>query len=229
MSDLTSWDLIHAAAQGEAVAREEFSRRYVPVVRASLKALSSPRPGQGDLDDAVSEVLLECFKLGGVLERARPGRGTGFRALLYAVCRNVVLRQRSGAARRLERGADTVVLGGLRAEDEETLGRAFDRAWANEVLREAGEHQLRAAQGQGPEAVRRVELLRLRFHEGLEVRQISARLGLAPDFVHHEYAQARKEFKRSLHAVIAGHNPGEPEQAAGELRELLELYSTGRA
>lgn len=225
MNELTSWTLIRSAAEGGRAAREEFGRRYMPLVEACLASLGSLRPTGSDLDDAVGEVLVECLKSQGLLERAELGRGAGFRALLFAACRNVALRQRTRRGRRREVSVETGVIEALTSEEERTLGRAFDQAWAAELLREAGEHQAREAQRKGLAAVRRVEILRLRFQEGLEVRDVAALLALEPDFVHHEYAQGRKEFERSLRAVIAEHHPDAPEEAARELRELLELFT----
>jgi RNA polymerase sigma factor (sigma-70 family) len=221
----TCWTLIGAASQGEDAARTEFARRYLPVVRAALCALGTARPAEGDLEDAVDEVFVECLKPQGVLERARPGEGAGFRAFLFATCRNVALRQRSRRAGRREAEAGTGTFEALTPQEEQSLGAAFDRAWAVELLREASEHLARLAESRGPAAQRRVEILRLRFQEGLPVREISALLGQAPDFVHHEYAQARREFERSLRAVLVEHNPGDPGAAERELIELLALFA----
>lgn len=221
----TCWTLIEAASDGEAAARAEFARRYLPVVRAALSALGSTRPNETDLEDAVDEVFVECLKPQGVLERARPGEGAGFRAFLFATCRNVALRQRTRRASRREADAGTATFEALSADEEHSLGAAFDRAWAVELLREASEHQSRVAQTRGTQAQRRVEILRLRFQDGMPVREISARLDLPPDFVHHEYAQARREFERSLRTVLAEHNPGQPQAAERELAELLALFA----
>ena len=223
--DLTCWTLIHDAAAGEAAARAEFARRYLPVVREALRAVAGARADEADLEDAVGEVFVECLKTEGLLERARSGQGAGFRAFLFAACRNVALRQRTRRARRREAAADTAVIEALEPDEEHSLGEAFDRAWAVELLREAGERQAQAAQVAGPAAVRRVEILRLRFQEALPVREISALLDLPADFVHHEYAQARREFERALREVLAEHNPDAPEAAARELRELLALFA----
>lgn len=225
MTELTCWTLIRAAADGERSAREEFARRYLPVVEACLSSLGPLRPSESDLADAVGDVLLECLKTQGLLERAERGRGSGFRGLLFAACRNVALRQRTRGVRRREVPATPGRMEALTADEEWTLGRAFDQAWAAELLREAGEHQLRAAQEKGLQAIRRVEILRLRFEEGHDVRRIADLLGLEPAFVHHEYAQARKEFERALRAVVAEHHPDAPDEAARELRELLELFA----
>ena len=47
---------------------------------------------------------------------------------------------------------------------EEPLSRAFDRAWARAILKQAAALQAERAQARDERAVRRVEILRLRFH-----------------------------------------------------------------
>jgi hypothetical protein len=222
--DRTSWELIQEAAGGERSAREEFARRYSGVVRSFLGSREGGGLGRDELEDATQEVFFECFKHEGLLERARQGAGRGFRAFLSVACRNVALRFTTRRARRRDQpGASTLHADQLPLDDE-TLGRAFDRAWAQELLRRAADYQEEEARTRGPECVRRVELLRLRLHEGLPIRAIAENWGLAPEFLHHEYAQARREFERSLRAVIALENPGDPEAVGRELGELLTLY-----
>ena len=87
--------------------------------------------------------------------------------------RNVALRIEARLARhrRLEpsEGFDPESL----AADEPSLSQVFDRAWATSLLREAGRLQAEQAKPRGEEALRRVELLRLRFQEGLPIREIA--------------------------------------------------------
>ena len=65
--DITCWTLIRAAAAGQAAEREEFSRRYLAPVRAYLAARWRASPILGELDDAVQEVFVACFREGGAL------------------------------------------------------------------------------------------------------------------------------------------------------------------
>ena len=67
----------------------------------------------------------------------------------------------------------------------------------------------------------RVELLRLRFHEGLPIREIARRWGTAAEVLHHEYARARQEFEAALREVVAFHHPGSPEEVEQECSNLL--------
>jgi RNA polymerase sigma-70 factor (ECF subfamily) len=91
-------------------------------------------------------------------------------------------------------------------------------------MAEAARLQRERAAQRGPEALRRVELLRLRFEENLPIRTIAVRWGVDPTAVHHAYALARKEFRAALLDVVAFHHPGGPEaleqEAAGLLKAL---------
>src|SRR5262245_14312420 len=99
----TSWTLIDAAAKGNRDARASFSDRYLPLVRAYLGARWSGTPLVAELDDAVQEVFLDCFREGGVLERADPTRGSGFRAFLHGVVTRAGQRFEVRRARELAR------------------------------------------------------------------------------------------------------------------------------
>jgi RNA polymerase sigma factor (sigma-70 family) len=217
----TCWTVIEAAAAGSAAAREQFARCYAPVVRAYLAARWQSSPCLGDLDDAVQEVFLECFKRGGVLDRVEHGRG--FRPFLYGAVRNVALRVETERGRRRERQPPGESdLEAIPAADE-SLSRAFDRAWAKALLREAGRVQEQRARADGPAACRRVELLRLRFHDGLPIRDIAARWQTDAAVLHHEYARARQEFRAALAAVVAFHCPGPPAEVEQQCASLLAL------
>ena len=101
------------------------------------------------------------------------------------------------------------------------LSQVYDRAWAKSVVREAAERHSALASQRGESALRRVELLRLRFHEGMTIREIARLWGLDAAPLHHEYARARQEFRSALRDVIAFHHPGSPENVDSECAELL--------
>jgi RNA polymerase sigma-70 factor (ECF subfamily) len=109
------------------------------------------------------------------------------------------------------------------ADDDASPSRAFDRAWALTLVTEAAEAQRLAAEAKGADAVRRVELLRLRFQEDLPIREIAARWGDDAEHLHREYARARREFEEALLDVIQFHHPGPRAQARDEAREILAL------
>ncbi len=148
----TCWTVIRAAAAGSPADREELARRYLAVVRAYLAARWRGSPLRPDLDDAVQEVFLECFRQGGVLEAAGDGRIPSFRAFLYGVVRNVARRFESRPVRA------AAPLPEIQA-NEEGLSRLFERTWAQAIMTEAAQLQQRWASERGPEAVQRVELL----------------------------------------------------------------------
>jgi len=220
-ADTTCWTLIGEAASGAAAAREAFARRYGPVVRAYLAARWGGRLDAHELDDAVQEVFVECFRAGGVLERVDPARG--FRAFFYGMVRNVALRIEERRGReRARQAAGASALREAAADDDARLSQVFDRAWAREVMREAAAVQARRAAGDAG-ARRRVELLRLRFSDGLAIREIAARWSEDAAVVHREYAKARREFKAALVEVMGFYYPGAPGAAERECGELLGM------
>jgi hypothetical protein len=75
--------------------------------------------------------------------------------------------------------------------DEESLSRAFDQAWAVALVRETAQVHEQRARRAGSAALRRVELLRLRFQEDLPIREIAQRWQADPAGLHQEYARAR--------------------------------------
>ena len=221
-SESTCWSLIHGAAAGDADDRSGFARRYAPVVRAYLAARWRGTPHAQDLDDALQEVFVACFEPGGALARAEPDRPGGFRAYLYGVARNFARRIETRKARGREHQPPSDP--GLEQfpADDASLARAFDRAWAETLLREAARRQAELA-ARDPAAVRRVDLLRLRFHDGLPIRDIAARWGEDPAALHREYAKARREFQAALRDVVAFHQPGPPDAIDRACAELLTL------
>lgn len=221
----TRWSVIHGAAQGNESDREEFVRRYGDVVRAYLGARWGNSLLSQEIDDAVQEVFLRCFKPDGALNRFDPHRPGGFRPFFFGTIRHVALSfERNRARQRARPTADPSVLDGVNT-DEEGLSTLLDRAWRQAMLREAVEYQAERARDVGPEAVRRVELLRLRFHEGLPIREIAQRWNEEAARLHYEYAKARDEFRMALHDVVAFHHPG----SADDVRhECARLFGTKR-
>jgi RNA polymerase sigma-70 factor (ECF subfamily) len=214
----TCWTVIRAAAAGSPADREELARRYLAVVRAYLAARWRGLPLWTDLDDAVQEVFVECFRQGGALEAAGAGRVPSFRAFLSGVVRNVGRRFESRPA------PAAAPLPEVPA-DEESLPRLFERTWAQALMTEAAQLQQRRASERGPDAVQRVELLRLRFEAGLPIRTIAKRWGVAAAELHHAYARARQEFKAALLEVVAFPHPGSLAEVEHEAASLLTALS----
>jgi RNA polymerase sigma-70 factor (ECF subfamily) len=222
-TDTTCWTIIQAAAEGSPGDCEAFARRYAPVARAYLTARWRSSPCLNELDDATQEVFVECFKRGGVLDRAERSRPGGFRAFFYGVVRNVARRLEKSRAQALEQQQPRELDWEQIGDEEARLSNAFERAWAKTLLREAGRVQEERARSAGEAALRRVELLRLRFHDGLKIREIAARWQVDAAVLHHEYARARQEFAAALRAVVAFHQPGSPEAVEQECANLLAI------
>jgi len=203
-ADDISWSMIERAAAGDRDARSRFGRTYLSVVRSFLEARWRATPLAAELDDAVQEVFLECLRQDGVLSRADAERGD-LRGLLFGVARNVAARFEERARKRLVRDqAASSALNAIPAR-EPSVSMVFDRAWARTLMRLAGERMRARAENGSAGARLRIELLRLRFTEGLPIREIAAQWGVDPDAVHRAYAKAREEFKACLRRIVAKH------------------------
>ena len=179
--------------------REEFTRRYLPVVRSYLAARWRHGPMQGDVDDGVQEVFVACFKEHGALSRANAVT-RGFRAFLLGVARNTALHMERTRARRSSR--EHAGIGSEVMVDDASLSRIYDRSYARAIMREAAAHMTERAGEPGSAGRRRVELLRLRFEEGLPIRDIARLWRREPDEIHREYAKAGREFRSALRDVV---------------------------
>ena len=224
MSDETCWTMIEAAAAGEDQARDLFAHAYHDVIRAALSARWRGTPLTGRVEDALQDVFMDCFRARGALNRADREHGRGFRAFLGGIVRNVALRyeERAGRERREEAHSDFEPTQLPNADD--ALSVAFDRAWAKNLLARAVQRMARQAEAQGPEAKVRVRILRMRFADGLPIRDIAARLEQDPAHTHRAFARARDEFKRALTEEVAYHHPdGSTPAIERECEHLLTL------
>lgn len=218
----TCWTLIHDAAAGNNEACQIFVERYGSLIRRSLAARWQYTAYLPELDDAVQEVWVHCFRENGALSRAQPGRGANFRAFLLGVVRRVAQAFETKKARQLARQNPGTFHPEQLVADETSMSKAFDRAWALTVIREALElYQARAADT-GGDCLRRFELLRLRFHEGLPIRDIARQWDEEAKRIHWAYARARQEFKTALKEVLGLHLSCSPEQLEQECNRLLE-------
>lgn len=221
----TSWALIKGAAKGEEEAKEEFARRYAPVIRSYLSARWANSGSGREIEDAIQQVFVECFKQKGVLHKADPERPSGFRAFFYAVIRNVAreFEKRMTRPSRMTR-ASTYMLEHL-PDSEDTLSVVFDKAWAKSLVRDAAARMAESAAATGDDALVRVQVLRLRFQEGLPIRRIAEVLNLDREFVHREYAKARKEFKGALREVIELGSPGSANDVDDLMTDIMSLLA----
>jgi RNA polymerase sigma factor (sigma-70 family) len=223
-SDTTCWTMIEAAAEESQPDRDLFAKNYLPVVRAYLIARWSSGTLRAMSDDAVQDVFVECFRSGGPLTGAdRDGEG-GFRPFFFGVVRIVARRFEARQEKRLRKqqsGIDLQVV----ASDESNHSQVFDRAWAKSMMRQAAQRQAEFAEQASQAAVRRVELLRLRFHEGMPIREIAKQWDVNASQLHHEYATARREFKNALIEVVTFHQPGSQAEVEQECSQLLAMLA----
>jgi RNA polymerase sigma-70 factor (ECF subfamily) len=175
------------------------------------------------VDEACQEVFVECFRQGGVLDRAQTDQPGGFRAYLYGVARNVALRFEQRMARSQARREQDPQPLDEREADETSLSHVFDREWARAIVRQAIDLLSRNAQAAGPEAQRRFEILRLRFTDGVPIRDIAQRWDADATKLHTEYARARRELKAALFEVVAGYHPGSRDVVEHECQKLRDL------
>ncbi len=195
-SESTCWTMIRAAAAGSPTDREELARRYLGVVRAYLAARWRCSALRADVDDATQEVFVECFRQGGAVEAAGAGRVPSFRAFLYGVIRNVARRFESRPAHAGDSPLPDI------AADDASQSRVFERTWAQAIMAEAAQLQKSRAADLGDEAQRRVELLRLRFEEGLPIRAIAELWGVDAARLHHAYATTSWTSWRSISPAL---------------------------
>ncbi len=195
----------------------------LPVVRAYLAARWRDAALEQNLEDAIQDVFIECFRAEGVLERADRDQPGGFRAFLFGVVRNIALRtEHSHVERQARKSPDSFHPEKLAAR-EASLSKIFDRAWAQSVMEQAVALQRQKARGRGEAALQWVELLKLRFMDGVPIREIAARWGVDPSDVHVAYRGARKEFRDCLRQIVAFHSPRKGANLDAECFRLLSL------
>jgi RNA polymerase sigma-70 factor (ECF subfamily) len=217
----TCWDLIRGAASGRSEDRDEFAHRYLPIARAYLCSRWAGTFLVQSVEDAVQEVFLDFFRQGGAFDRLDESAAGGFKPFFYGVVRTVALHFETRRARSREHEAQHTADSTLIASRESSLSTLFDRAWALALVDLAVESHREWAKARGTDALRRVDLLRLKFQEGLPIREIAARWSEDPARVHKEYAKARQEFRARLYDVVAAHGPGTPGEIERRIAALL--------
>ena len=214
--------MIGGAAAGNEADRRLFAERYVPVARAYLLARWAGTRMLGEVDDAIQEVFVEAFREGGALGKAAPGWTGGFRGFFLGVVRNVALRSES-RRRKGEQNLEALAESASNQADEQHLSRIFDRAWAQAVMREAAERMRIEAAAGGDESLRRVDLLRLRFSDGMPIRRIAQLWNADAADLHREYARARKEFRQALERTISEQEPAGGQPLERRIADVLDL------
>jgi RNA polymerase sigma factor (sigma-70 family) len=220
----TCWDLIRGAAAGQSEDRDEFTRRYLPSARAYFCARWEGTTLIQSVEDAVQEVFLDFFRSGGAFDRLDELAAGGFKPFFFGVVRTTALHFETRRARAHEREERWKVDSELILAREKSISTLMDRTWALALIDQAVDRHSEWARAQGSEALRRVELLRLRFQEGMPIRDIAAKWQEVPARIHKEYARARQEFRCHLTQVVAAHGPGEPGEVERRLKELLAAF-----
>ena len=226
-SDLntTCWTVIREAADGRASAQEAFARTYMVAVRTYLKARWSNPVMRGYIDDATQEVFVECFRDNSPLKRVGKDTTSSFRAYLYGLVRNTARQfEKRLASPRNQPGASLSKI--EIASDDPSLSMELDRAWARMMIKQAGEKHRENAEQEGESALRRVELLTMRFQRGLPIRHIADEWNVDAAILHREYAKARDEFRAALHEVIRFNHPGTNAEVEDEVKLVMQLLST---
>ena len=198
--------MIVAAGDGEHAARERFARTYGSVIRAYLAARWRLPPAHEAVDDGTQEVFVQCFKPNGALQGVDPAGPARFRSYLYSVVGHVADRiERTNGVRRTAQEPSDAGLDEY-AHTEATLSRVFDRAWVEMVTRNAW---LRMAErvDRGDEGRDRIQILDLRFKDGLSSGEIADRLGLEAGYVYQQLRNAKRDFRAALLEVIGSYHP----------------------
>ncbi|MEM7201648.1 MAG: sigma-70 family RNA polymerase sigma factor [Planctomycetota bacterium] len=222
LGSTTHWTIVLAAADGDAEARETFATRYLPVVRAYLRARWRGRAAQSDLEDAVQEVFVDCLRDDGALTRVEREHQGSFRSYLAGVTRNIALRFETGGAKRRQRIAEDERPDDT-PDEEARLTKIFDRAWAQSLVQEAAERLTAAAEQAGPEAVRRVELLRRRYHEGNALKDVAEEWGVPAKAVYREIERARAEYAAILRRVVGEREGCQGEELTQACEQIMKL------
>lgn len=220
MTTETSWTMIDGAARGDGAARSLFASRFESVIVSYLRTRWKGTPMLAQVDDAVQEVFVDCFRSGGALDKADASRGS-FRAFLSGVVRNVALRFESGRGR----GGTVPLPSSMIEADDKTPSAAFDASWAQAIMAETAQRMAQRGRERGGRIARRVELLRLRFHERKPIREIADEWDVPARELHKDYELARDEFRRTLREVVENHYCCPPEEIAGECQSLIDLLN----
>ena len=220
--DETCWSVVARAADGDDRARSRFCRTYISLVRAFLVARWRGTPFFREVDDAVQDIFVECFREEGPLTKADSERGD-FRGYLFGLVRNIARRCERRAQRRLESDTDTESALATVAGREDQCSVLFDREWARTLMREAADMMRDHAEAGGPGARLRLDLLQQRFTDDRAIREIAAEWDMDPETVHRVYARAREEFRKYLRQVVAFHAVRTEADLDTECRRLLGL------
>ena len=207
----TCWTVLKSVAGGSDRARRDFSRRYEPAVRAYLETRWLADPLQNEVGRGLGLAFEECYDKTDDLPQELSTHDAEFRRFL--------LKMTAIVAQRIEAEKKSAFDG-----DEEVLEKNFDRAFARILLRlAAARHAERVKED--PEALRRLELLRLHYYGDMGLDSIANVWHVDPDKLKEDYTQARREFETALMEVASYHHPRPKEQIWEECEGFLSLLA----
>lgn len=220
-SRMTSWHLVGLAGTDTDLARREFALRYEKFVRRVLAKRWLGTVFRHDFDDAVQEVFFECFKPGGVIEKADVNRGGSFRSLLYQVAFHVAARfERTRRQQHLREGADDW-LGELPSQDLSGF-EAVTREEVTDLVREALRRML---QHHDPDIRSRGQLLERRTCQNERINVIADGDPELAKRLHREHSKAKMEWKQYLVDVVQSEYRVPEHEAHAIVADLLSAFA----
>jgi len=182
--------------------RKAFVAHYLSTIASYLAKRWRGSRLFAHVEDACHDVFVECFRENGALSRFDSTRPDGFKPFLYGIVRNIARRVEQQVARNMPTGNHESTTLVAVASDDKCVSWQMDRRWALDVIRKALAMQEERARDSDGAASRRVELLRLRFHNNLPIRKIAELWHEDARHVHNEYARARTDYQNALRDVV---------------------------
>ncbi|MBI2930990.1 MAG: RNA polymerase sigma factor [Planctomycetes bacterium] len=204
----TLWPLVESAKAGRREALETLVQSYHPILRTFARARGLE---PADADDAAQEVCLQLCRPE-FLSSIDRNRGR-FRSLLLAIAKHVIAAIRQGPWR------PKVALEEVRGDEQD---EAFDRLWAEELLRAARE---RLRQDKRPEPSAAFEM---RYVEGLPFKEIARRMGCTVPDVSNYVQQGKTRLRSYLRESISRYAASEDEYKDDWALLVRRLEESGR-
>lgn len=218
---LTSWQLVGLAGTDADGARRAFALRYESFVRRVLAKRWLGTEYGVDFDDAIQDVFVECFKAGGVIEKADPARGASFRTLLFQVTSHVAARFERTRRRDRAHTHDVTPPDDVPAPDLSGY-EAVTREEVSDLVREA--HR-RMATHHDAVVRERATLLDRHTCRGESILSIAGGDHAAAARLHREHSKAKKEWKAYLVEVVKGEYRVPEGEAKILVADLLGAFS----
>ncbi len=232
--ETTHWSVVQRAGDSQApesaAALEKLCRAYWYPLYAFVRASGYGPEEASDLTQEFFVHLLERKWL----SKADPQRGR-FRSFLLASVKNLLSNEWK-RARRIKRGGGQLVpLDGMDPEeryrlepsDNVTPEKIFERRWAATLLSEVLERLRRECDGEGPERVRRFEILKAFLLEDkgtVSLADAAAQLGLSvvatKGVVHRLRQRYREIFREEIANTVT-----QPEEVEDEIRHLFQALA----